>query len=65
MTESHAHLDTLFSRLLEALEANAPDARELWNLRPMIARPSELPSWRHELLTSTTRSSSSYSANAS
>jgi len=30
MTESHAHLDTLFSRLLEALEANAPDARELW-----------------------------------
>jgi len=30
MAESHEHLNTLFSQLLDALEANAPDARELW-----------------------------------
>ena len=30
MIESHEHLNTLFSQLLDALAANAPDARELW-----------------------------------
>ncbi|HEX2685563.1 MAG TPA: hemerythrin domain-containing protein [Kofleriaceae bacterium] len=30
MTESHERLDRLFGRLLDALESNAPDVRELW-----------------------------------
>ncbi len=30
MTESHQHLDQLFHRVLDALQAGAPEARELW-----------------------------------
>lgn len=31
LTESHRHLEALFGRLLAALDANAPDVREMWN----------------------------------
>lgn len=30
MIESHRHLDELFGQLLDALAADAPEARELW-----------------------------------
>jgi hemerythrin-like domain-containing protein len=31
MADSHRQLNELFDRLLAAMEANAPDTRELWN----------------------------------
>lgn len=31
MTDSHRHLAEVVARLLDALAANAPDARQLWN----------------------------------
>ena len=30
MTENHARLDRIYEQLIEALAANAPEARELW-----------------------------------